>query len=627
MTNGPNPLLHTLTVTAKDKLNKMYNKLSIDSWNSTVAKLDIENDSRNFFQTVKRLQGYSKTKNIDLRDDNNSPIPDDPEKELHFRHYWTQIFRNDQEDHLFCETHIKNIEGTISQNKTLIDPLPLSDPLHLPPEYPPITMAELSLATNRIKHKAPGPSGITAYHMKNLPNNMLISLKNIMNHALSLGYFPKAWKHATMIFIPKGNSSQAQVANHRPISLLEVPGKLFDRHINTRLTNHLQANGLEHPDQHGFRKVRGTHTALATFHETIANTVHAHQGAKNARITVTLRDVSKAFDKVWTNGLKYKLLRLQIHPLFTKILCNFISDRTASIRINQHTGSPFPLRSGVPQGACLSPSLYNFYTSDLPNPHSDKGNTQNILYADDITQITTSRGRQNPHHQSHTENAITQVNNFEKSWKIKTNTKKFQAIPILTKPNLPPLKIDNQPIQLSSKGKTLGLTFNKKGYGPHVTQSIANCNNKLNKMRRFSKLSPKNRIRLYKTCILPSLIYPSVPLHTVPKSQLKKLQTFQNKALRFATRPSNTAFPRRLTCIELHEKANIDPINTMLHRHAKKTWNTLKDYHPLLYQKLKDSAPITPNNRRKDLFVSSRTLAEADSPDPIFTFFPRRGPP
>ena len=60
---------------------------------------------------------------------------------------------------------------------------------------------------------------------------------------------------------------------------------------------------------------------------------------------------------------------MQQHDLpliIKKIICSFTSERTAQIKINDTIGPKFQLKSGVPQGSILSPSLYIFYTHDLP---------------------------------------------------------------------------------------------------------------------------------------------------------------------------------------------------------------------------------------------------------------------
>ncbi|KAF2348211.1 Reverse transcriptase domain [Trinorchestia longiramus] len=224
-----------------------------------------------------------------------------------------------------------------------------------------------------------------------------------------------------MIFLPKPSTSQHEIKNYSPISLLNIHGKLVDKILTYRLTDHLTIHNIYSKRQHGLRHGRGTHTALATLHETL----HIHLNQRHT-IDVILRDVSKAFVKVWHTGLKYKLSQLNLDPLFTKILANFLSDHTVAIRIANHTGQPFPIKSGVPQGAVISPALYNFYTHDLPPPIP---NTDYIAFADDITQIPFGPNSHNMAVRL-TSRAIAQINTFERKWKIQTNANKFKLIAI-----------------------------------------------------------------------------------------------------------------------------------------------------------------------------------------------------
>ena len=103
-----------------------------------------------------------------------------------------------------------------------------------------------------------------------------------------------------MIFIPKGASNEAD--KFRPISLLEFIGKILEKIIHNRLYLHLQQNDLLNPKQFGFRAGRGCHMAVALFWESLA-----HARAKNQKSLVALRDVTKAFDRVWHGALIAKL--------------------------------------------------------------------------------------------------------------------------------------------------------------------------------------------------------------------------------------------------------------------------------------------------------------------------------
>ena len=113
-----------------------------------------------------------------------------------------------------------------------------------------------------------------------------------------------------------------------------------------------------------------------------------------------------------------------------KILCNFLDDRTAQIKMKNKLSEKFTLSSGAPQGSILSPTMYIFYTSDMPAPG---GGVTNVLFADDVTQLIEYHHRSKQMTARRTERAILDVNNYERKWKIKTNQNKFKELPISVK--------------------------------------------------------------------------------------------------------------------------------------------------------------------------------------------------
>ena len=105
-------------------------------------------------------------------------------------------------------------------------------------------------------------------------------------------------------------------------------------------------------NQYGFTKGRATQVALAKLYETIAVAQSQGHGCN-----VVSRDISKAFDKVWHNGLKFKFWEQNLPEILLKTVCSFLDNRKASIRIGNIKGPEFTLKSGVPQGSVLSPTL------------------------------------------------------------------------------------------------------------------------------------------------------------------------------------------------------------------------------------------------------------------------------
>ena len=599
---GVNPELLRLFNTLKHKLRDEYNTLSTQLWNNILQDLDHQEDPTLFWRSIRKLSASDQTPLKYILDDNNIKIDEDKDIESEFRNYYSNIYKDtDPPNNNFNQQNIQLVDTTVTNFQDILIPYDYADINRLTDEFPPISNKELLDTLKTFKQKAPGPSGITTLQLKNLPHNMIDTLITIFNMTISAGYFPDNFKIAEMIQIPK--DSGLHTKNFRPISLLETHGKLLDKILNNRFKELINKHNLNNTRQHGFRVQHGTHTALALLYETISN--HTAIGGS---IDVTLRDVSKAFDRVWHQGLKYKLLLIQhIHPCFLKILTNYLDNRQAKLRINNYIGPLFPLERGVPQGACLSPTLYTFYIHDLPEPIT---NSDYISFADDITQITFSHFKGPKFIANTTAKAIKQINDFENDWKIQTNTSKFKII-LINRYKTHPINVNGTLYNYTNMGKVLGLKLGTFGLRNHIKYRRDTAKATLGKLQRFRPISTKNKLKLYKSLVLSKLTYPPVPLNATCKTNMRTLQVIQNKSLRFAT---NTHYPDLTTNSALHQRLNIKPLNQILHSQATATWEKLRNNFPTQYNQIVTQSTST----RHRNWPSSRLQAEGPTPSPLY---------
>ena len=283
---------------------------------------------------------------------------------------------------------------------------------------------------------------------------------------------------------------------------------------------------------------------------------------RSGRAARTAR-TAKAFDKLWHDGLRYTVIQMQLPDIITKPLSSFLLNRTASISTNNHTGIPFSIRNGVPQGNSLSPTLYSIYVSDIPFPSE---RCFNIMYADDITQIITHPRKSRMFMTRKTEREIAKINSYETKWKIKTNTTKLKIVPLaITKTQ--PIIIEGNIIPCSKEGNLLGIHFNRRGIQNHIKEIKRKSTTALNVIRRFSNLPTNIKLHLVKACVIPILTYPSYPLAILSKTSLLSLQKIQNKALRFAF---NQRYPYTHSTEELHIAAEMGTINITIPKNGVK---------------------------------------------------------
>ena len=128
-------------------------------------------------------------------------------------------------------------------------------------------------------------------------------LLDIYNHSWNTGTFPTSWKEAIIIPILKKGKDRHSKTSYRPIGLLSCLGKTMERMVNRCLQHHLEKNGLLYPSQSGFRENRSTEDQVTLLTQDIENGFQ--QKMKTLALFVNL---TKAFDKVWKEGLLFKLL-------------------------------------------------------------------------------------------------------------------------------------------------------------------------------------------------------------------------------------------------------------------------------------------------------------------------------
>ena len=129
--------------------------------------------------------------------------------------------------------------------------------------------------------------------------------------------------------------------------------------------------------------------------------------------------------------------------IIQKILCSYISNRTAQMHIRNFKGDKINLESGVPQGGILSPTLYILYTRDTPPTAGENNN--DVIFADDVTQVIQNLCDDRRALTDMTALEIERINNYEEKWKIQTSINKFSLLSI-SKSRPEPVIVNNRQI-------------------------------------------------------------------------------------------------------------------------------------------------------------------------------------
>ena len=244
------------------------------------------------------------------------------------------------------------------------------------------TETSISKIIDSLKLKtAVGVDGIGANLIKDLKDTLLPYLTAIINKSYDLNIFPEQLKKAIITPIFKEGDID-DIANYRPISVLTILCKIFERSASNQITKFLLENQKINPNQHAYQPAHSTTTCLTEILNEIYYLLDHNQYVALAKL-----DLSKAFDSINHNLLIQKLNALGLGSNSIKWISSYLENRTHITKFQQFTSIENQAITGVPQGSILGPLLFLCFINDLPDAF------QNICkmygYADD-TQLIIS---------------------------------------------------------------------------------------------------------------------------------------------------------------------------------------------------------------------------------------------
>ena len=205
--------------------------------------------------------------------------------------------------------------------------------------------------------KATGLDGISPRLLKEAGNAISKPLSKLFNLSLEIKTVPEVWKRANVILIYK-KGEKTNINNYRPISLLSCVGKLCERVVFKYVFNYFRNNFLLSIYQSGFQPGDSTVNQLFKVYHMLCE---ALDSTKEVRIVFC--DISKAFDRVWHDGLVYKLRQMGIRGPLLSWFIHYLKDRQQRAVIQGSASEWGNIKAGVPQlGLCLRACLiFNLY--------------------------------------------------------------------------------------------------------------------------------------------------------------------------------------------------------------------------------------------------------------------------
>ena len=234
------------------------------------------------------------------------------------------------------------------------------------------------------------------------------------------------------------------------------------------------------------------------------------------KVLAVLFDPSKAFDKVWKEGLLLKLLRAGVHGKMYKWLSDFLFNRTARVKLDGTISRQVKLREGVPQGGVVSPTLFLVYINDITT--TVPRHVSSTRHADDFAVWCAEQHTTTAIHRI--QNTINEVCSWTESLALQLNTTKTVStlFTLSTAKEKVSLRLNNQPVPQVETPTFLGVTLDTHlTWKPHLEAVKANSD--------ILK-------QVYTGAVRPVVEYASTIWDTALKANKIKLDRVQNMGLR-----------------------------------------------------------------------------------------------
>ena len=421
--------------------------------------------------------------------------------------------------------------------------------------------------------KATGIDGISARLLKIASPVISESLCRLFNRSLAEADIPEEWKQAKVTPIHKEGDLD-NINNYRPISVIPIVMKVFEKAIHEQVYDFLCDSGLICSQQSGFRPGYSTCTSLTYV------TNYLYKQMDQGKITgIVFLDLKKAFDTVDHELLLCKLNAYGIRDAALAWFKSYLINRKQATTFRGESSVLESFEVGVPQGSILGPLLFMIYINDLPQVVSK---ASVMLYADDTAIMYSDSNIVNV--ESTLNEELDAINSWLKLNKLTLNASKTQCMTVgsprkLTTVENIQLQIDQVPLEKVTVCKYLGIWMDENlSWHKHVQGLVSKISCRLALLRRLRGYLDSHTLKLLcNSLVLPHFEYSCPAWISGCTERLKNTLLRQHKQMaRIALNVDHT-----ISSAKIYAKLKWVPISDR--------W----DYHisTLMYKIVNGSAP------------------------------------
>ena len=376
---------------------------------------------------------------------------------------------------------------------------------------------------------ATGIDDIPSKIVKQAKNILSPYVTKIINISYESKVFPNILKKAVIRPIYKKDDKN-EISNYRPISILPVISKIFERATLNQLLAYFEKNCLISGLQHAYQKNHGTVTCLFELLNEIYELID-----NKYKVALVSLDLSKAFDTINHTLLLKKLESFNLNSAAIDFIHSYLTNRTQISKFSNFKSTEENILSGVPQGSILGPFLFLCFVNDLPEIFGNM--CKFMAYADDTQLLVFDKNLENLGEK--VKEVIDVAQNWYNKNGMKNNASKSEIL-IVSRKKTDKIKIkvieEGLPKIVKSKIfiKILGVYIDKTlSWFKQINIVKRNATNVIRKVHRINKFLPmKLKMTLYNTLIVPIFNYADIIWGGCNKTYARRLQVSQNFAVR-----------------------------------------------------------------------------------------------
>lgn len=394
----------------------------------------------------------------------------------------------------------------------------------------PTTTEEVFSVMKSLKRKkSVGYDGISTSLITHCAPVLSVLVSDLFNKCVLEGYYPDELKKARVVPVYKKGEHKT-LSNYRPISILPVLNKIFEKLLYVRLSKHLDRLNFLFRRQYGFRSHSNTSCCVIDF---------LHQVYKNMNeakaVTAVFLDLSKAFDMVHHDLLLKRLEACGVRGVALNLFKSYLTNRTQFVTVNGASSCLLNVNRGIPQGSVLGPLLFLIFVNSISELTL---NADLFLYADDTTLLYSSPSFDL--NRNLAEEDLVIINNFFNNNGLELNIGKTEAMDFKTNWSttgdavVRPITLEGKNIHVVSSFRYLGLMLDSHlTWEKHIQTISVRMKQTVAVMFKARDLLPRDvRRLLYFSMVHCHLNYMIEIWGSAAVTHLKRVQVIQNAALR-----------------------------------------------------------------------------------------------